>query len=268
MSARIGSLTVVGSGITAISHITLEAMNSIKTCDVVFHVVADVLTESWIVENSKESKTLIDFYIPGQHRRITYDAMKDSIVREVKKGRNVCAVFYGHPGIFVNPSHSAVKELASENYPVFMQPGISAEDCMFADLGVDPATNGCCSIEATNFLVYSRAIDTTVPLVIWQIGMVGDPTYDPQPKTSKINILVEKLCRYYPPSHKVCIYEAALYSVSRSRIEWCELIDVGRCEINGISTMFVPPLSSPEIDSYFLTKLGLSIDEGHIKSIP
>jgi hypothetical protein len=38
-----------------------------------------------------------------------------------------------------------------------MLPAISAEDCLFADLGVDPADHGCPSYEATDFLVHGAA---------------------------------------------------------------------------------------------------------------
>jgi precorrin-3B methylase len=256
-----GSLTIVGSGIKAISHFTIESMMAIKAADVVFHVVADNITESWISENAKHHRSMVDFYIPGQHRRTTYEEMKNQIVDEVKRGKNVCAVFYGHPGIFVNPSHAALRELVDQGYPVTMQPGISAEDCLFADIGIDPATHGCCSIEATNFLIYERAIDTTMPLVMWQIGMVGDPTFTPEPAMRRVDALIEKLSRFYPASHNVCVYEAALYSVSKPRKEWRQLADVAKCEINGISTMYIPALKSAKYDSYFLQKLGLRIDE-------
>jgi hypothetical protein len=37
-----------------------------------------------------------------------------------------------------------------------MLPGISAEDCLFADLGIDPGIYGCQSYEATDFLANGR----------------------------------------------------------------------------------------------------------------
>jgi precorrin-6B methylase 1 len=256
-----GSLTIVGSGIKAVSHFTVEAMMAIRDADIVFHVVADQVTEHWITTNAKEQKTLTDFYVPAQHRRTTYLKMKESIVEEVKKGRNVCALFYGHPGIFVNPSHAAAGELRREGYSVLMQPGISAEDCLFADLGIDPATNGCCSMEATQFLTFERSLDTSMPVILWQIGMTGNPTYSPHGEIMRTDVLLEKLLRFYPPTHKVCVYEAAVYSVSRCRCDWSDLGDFPKQEINGISTMYIPLLSPTNYDHYFLDKLHLQIDQ-------
>jgi hypothetical protein len=52
-----------------------------------------------------------------------------------------------------------------------MLPGVSAEDNLIADLGVDPA--GLQSYEATGFLVYKYRFDTSAGLVLWQVGVLG-----------------------------------------------------------------------------------------------
>jgi len=39
-----------------------------------------------------------------------------------------------------------------------MLPGISAEDCLFADIGVDPGIYGCQSFEATDLFVNESLI--------------------------------------------------------------------------------------------------------------
>lgn len=263
-----GELTITGSGITAISHITIEAQIAIRRADLVYHVVADVITRNWIEENSKAQKTLTDFYVPGQLRRETYANMASSIADAVRKGLNVCAVFYGHPGVFVNPSHTVAKQLREEGYKVIMQPGISAEDCMFADLGFDPATDGCTSIEATQLVVYNRQVDVTMPLIIWQIGMVGDPTHNPSGKVRSLDVIIEKLRLYYPGEHQVCVYEAALYSVTKPRCDWAALSNLGDLEINGISTLYIPKLKSATFDEEYLRKTGLAIEGSRVIPAP
>ena len=40
-----------------------------------------------------------------------------------------------HPGVYVAPSHETVLRARAEGYPARMLPGISSEDCLFADLG-------------------------------------------------------------------------------------------------------------------------------------
>ncbi len=54
-----------------------------------------------------------------------------------------------------------------------MEPGISAEDCLYADLGLDPGTYGCQHYEASNLMFYQRTIDTAAYLILWQPGVAG-----------------------------------------------------------------------------------------------
>ena len=65
------------------------------------------------------------------------------MLQEVRLGKVVVGVFYGHPGIFVAPSHRAISIARAEGYEAKMLPAVSAEDSLYADLGVDPSRCGC-----------------------------------------------------------------------------------------------------------------------------
>jgi len=97
------------------------------------------------------------------------------LLREVRAGFNVLCLFYGHPGVFVSPSHRALIIAREEGYQARMLPGISAEDYLFADLEVDPAICGCMTYEASELLLRNRIPDPTMHNVIWQVGSVGIP---------------------------------------------------------------------------------------------
>ena len=43
---------------------------------------------------------------------------------------------------------------------------MSAEDCLFADLGLDPAVVGCAQYEATDLLIYGRRPDPSAALIV------------------------------------------------------------------------------------------------------
>jgi uncharacterized protein YabN with tetrapyrrole methylase and pyrophosphatase domain len=130
------------------------------------------------------------------------------------EGLNVCVVYYGHPGVFVNPSHDSIRRARAEGFNARMLPGISAEDCLFADLGIDPSTHGCQSFEATDFLLNRRKFDISSHLILWQIGAIGDFTYDPdRDNKSTLTIMVDFLERYYDPHDQVYIYQAAEYAI-------------------------------------------------------
>lgn len=100
------------------------------------------------------------------------------MLREVRNGLDVVGAFYGHPGVFVNPSHRALAIAKSEGYRAKMLPGVSAEDCLFADLGIDPANPGCLTYEASDFLLREKPLNIYCHLVLWQVGCIGVPDFN------------------------------------------------------------------------------------------
>lgn len=95
------------------------------------------------------------------------------MLQAVRDGLKVVGIFYGHPGVFTLPSRRAIEIARSEGYSAQMLPGISAEDCLFADLLVDPSFAGAQSVEATDLLLKERPLLTTSHVIIWQVGCVG-----------------------------------------------------------------------------------------------
>src|ERR1019366_5373545 len=132
------------------------------------------------------------------------------ILRGVRAGRRVCAALYGHPGVFVHAGHEAIRIAREEGHRARMLAAISSEDCLFADLGVDPGVTGCQSYEATNFLMRRRNIDVSVPLVLWQIGVIGIFDHRPLDGPGGLGVLAEVLGDAYGFEHEAIIYEASL----------------------------------------------------------
>lgn len=83
-------------------------------------------------------------------------------------------MFYGHPGIFAWSPHEVIKVALAEHFQARMEPGISSEDCLYADLGVAPGRYGCQHYEARQQLSYGTPVNPGVYLVLWQVGLVGD----------------------------------------------------------------------------------------------
>src|SRR3546814_7403877 len=100
--------------------------------------------------------------------------MEAAIMAEVRAGKRVCAVFYGHPGVFADVPHAVIRKARADGISARMEPGISAEACLYADLGIDPGRSGVLSLESTHFLVYQHTIDTSAHLLLWQVALSGD----------------------------------------------------------------------------------------------
>lgn len=238
-----GSLIIVGSGIKAISHITIESKNAIINSDIVYYLVTDEFMGDWLRTLNKNTHSLIDHYIENKPRIETYNEIINTILKSVRSNLKVCVVFYGHPGVYVNPSHRVIQLLKAEGFKAEMYPGISAEDCLYCDLDFDPAIVGCQSYEATFFCYHKPPFNKYAGLILWQIGVIGTKDYNPSANIANdLDILRKRLVRIYGREHRVCIYEASRFISCDATAIWCSLSELMNVDISHISTLFVPPM--------------------------
>ncbi|MDE2256386.1 MAG: hypothetical protein KGK05_01325, partial [Xanthomonadaceae bacterium] len=239
-----GSLACIGIGITLGSHLTPLARSHIEQADVVFLAASDGIVEKWIESLHTDVRSLQPFYAANKSRNKTYREMVNAILAQVRAGQKVCAAFYGHPGVFAWAPHEAIRIARKEGYAAHMEPGISAEDCLYADLGIDPGTFGCQHYEAGQLLFYKRRIDPSAYLVLWQVGALGDQGRGAAHSATHLpyrKILIERLARDYPRTHKITIYRAATLPIHAPRIERIALRRLADADIEGADTLVIPP---------------------------
>ncbi len=258
-----GKLVVIGSGIKSIAHITLEAQAHLQQSDIVLYASADPVTEMWVQKQNPNYFDLYQYYGNNKNRRITYTQMIERIMEEVRQGKYVCALFYGHPGVFVTASHNAIELAHREGFEAEMLPGISAEDCLFADLGVDPSIPGLQTFEATDLLLKKRPINPEINLVIWQVGCVGDVAFKFDGfGNEKFNVLLDYLEQYYAPDHEIINYLASTSTMSKPMTAKHKLADFRKPEIakevSGMCTFFIPAARMTDSDPEMCKKLGLT----------
>jgi uncharacterized protein YabN with tetrapyrrole methylase and pyrophosphatase domain len=251
-----GSLVNVGLGMTLGSHISPLSRNFIEKADVVFVGASNQLVEEWVKSMNKDVRSLQPFYSEGTSRMITYRKMVDAIMTEVRAGKNVCGAFYGHPGVFAWAPHETIRQCHKEGYKAHMEAGISAEDCLYADLGIDPGTRGCIHYEASQFMFRNKIIDPTTYLVLWQVGVAGDKSLAKFSVEAEYKqILVDLLLETYPESHKVTLYECAVLPIERARIEEINLIDIPQADISLKTTVVIKPCKETTNNNELLAKI-------------
>jgi siroheme synthase len=237
-----GSLACVGMGMTLGSHLTPLARSHIEQADVVFAGLSDGIVEKWLERMHPDVRSLQPYYREGKSRLKTYREWVELMMVEVRGGKRVCGVFYGHPGIFAWSPHKAIATARAEGFQAHMEPGISAEDCLYADLGIDPGRFGCQHFEASQLLFFERRIDVTGYLVLWQVALVGDrslgrfatgPAYR--------QLLVELLQRDYPADHEVIIYRAATLPIEAPRVRRVALQELPQTALTAEETVVLPP---------------------------
>lgn len=232
-----------------------------RAADRLFFLVAEPATRIWLENELPSAESLHDVFWEGRPRQAAYEEIVERLLAPVRQGQDVCVAFYGHPGVFVHSSHEAIRRARAEGFAASMLPGISAEDCLFADLEVDPAADGCQSFEATDFLIRDRIFDPHSALVLWQIGALGVSTYHLRDlwNASGLAILVEALLRHYSPEHPAVVYENTHYPVCDPLIQRTTIAGIPGCRISTHSTLWVPPIAKAPLDAAMAEQLGLSV---------
>ncbi|RAP59810.1 hypothetical protein BTJ49_02750 [Oleiagrimonas sp. MCCC 1A03011] len=235
----------MGLGMVLGSHLSPLARSHIEQADVVFAALSDGIVEMWLKRMHPDVRSLQPYYNEGKKsRKVTYQEWVDVMMTEVRAGKNVCAVFYGHPGIFAWSPHEIIKVAKAEGYRTHMEPGISAEDCLYADLGIDPGRRGCQHYEASQLLFYDTPINAQAFLILWQAGLVGDMSmkrFSTGPEYRQV--LVDVLARDYTLDHRVIIYRGATLPIEQPRIRETTLGGLPGIDISSEETVVLPPAS-------------------------
>jgi uncharacterized protein YabN with tetrapyrrole methylase and pyrophosphatase domain len=254
--AAAGSLTCVGLGMLLGADLTPAARHAIEQADKVFASVADGVFELWLKTLNPHFESLQPHYCEGTSRLVTYQQMVAVILQDVRAGLRVCVALYGHPGVFAWPAHRAIALARAEGFAARMLPGVSAADCLYADLGIDPGTHGCVHSEATQWLLFERTVDTAGFLILWQVGVVGDLSLSQfSTDTRYRQLLLTQLLHYYPPTHQITLYEAANLATCPPRIERCALSTLLELDISLRTTVVIPPVRERAVDSAIRAQL-------------
>lgn len=237
-----GSLACVGLGMMLGAHLSPRSRSHIEQADVVFAAVSDPLVELWLQQMHPDVRSLQPYYAEGKSRQDTYREMVDAMLAEVRAGKTVCGAFYGHPGVFALAPHRAIERARQEGFEALMEPGISAEDCLYSDLGIDPGTVGCQHYEASQLMFYKRRIDPSAYLVLWQAGIAGDRSFRRFATPAAYRqLLVDLLSEDYPLDHPCTVYEAATLPIQAPRRETFPLHALPEVAMGVQSTLVLPP---------------------------
>ena len=237
-----GSLVLAGIGYQTAGHVTSEVLTLMRSVDRLFFLVYDPLHERWLRRVNPRSVSLAKTMKEGRALADGCHEMALRILNPVRRGLNVCAVFSGHPTIAVDPAHEALRLARLDGLRAKMLPAVSGMDCLFADLGVDPA-GGCQFFDAEALLEKRFRLDPQSCLVLFQAGVIGVRRHRlrQEPSRAALLSLTKRLLKYYDSQREVVIYEAAMLPVGRSRIERIPLAALPKAKLSPISTLYIPP---------------------------
>lgn len=244
-NSRPGSLTIIGTGIETIG-VAVGDVKLIEDADKVLFCVADPATIVWLKRLRPDALDLYVLYGENKVRYTTYMQMTEAQLYWVRKGLKVVVVFYGHPGIFVLSTHRAIMLARREGHKAIMKAGVCALDTLCADLGVDPCHPGMQTHEATDCLVRQRKLDTSLHVVLWQVGLIGELGYRRQGYlNTNFSYFISWLQSIYGQDYPVTHYIGSRYPTINSLVEVYKLNELHdpaiQTKITGLSTFYIPP---------------------------
>lgn len=208
----VGSLTVVGTGIESTTQLSVGARAAIRAADVTFFQVADPVSALRVRALCPNTRSLASYFSDDKPRGETYEAICAVVTGEAAAGRHVCLVMYGHPGFYGTAAHEAVRRVRALGMPARMLPAVSALDCLFADLGLDPVRGGLQVYEASHFVQARPPLDAGATLVLLQAGILGERGNTPTPAVQeRYRALVGLLAEALGAGREAVLYEAAEY---------------------------------------------------------
>lgn len=259
---------VIGSGTKSIDHLTREALDVIKSGGTIFLLDKRNKVRELTKEFADEYVHCEEYYEDGIPRKDIYKNIADEIVTEAKQSNDhVTFISYGHPVVFVTPTQYILDAGESEDLNVDVLPGVSATACLFADMGLDPQ-NGIQMYEATDMLLRKHNINTSVPMFLWQIGVLETKLNSEKPShPNRFQRLKEYLQEWYPDQHTVYLTRTATNSNEEFEKIPFQLESLEECHdiVTNAHTLYVPPSAEPGIRDDELSELLES--EEHLDTI-
>src|SRR5262249_32317034 len=146
------SLTLVGTGYRLAGHLTLESQSALEEADAGFYLVTGPGTSADLRSLHPGARSLHICYREGENGRVSLWRMVDEVFSELTRGLRVGVAFSGHPAIGLPAAHEMMRRARREGIPARMLPAVSFEDCVVADVGVDPGLEGRRMLDAGFFL--------------------------------------------------------------------------------------------------------------------
>ncbi len=258
---------IVGTGVIPGLHLTREAEAAIKGSNEVLYVDKSFGIEELLGKLCVKITDLHTVsYREGEGRLDAYRTMASLVVDAALDHPPVTFALYGHPLVYALPPFMVIAAAEAVGLRVKVLPGISSLDAMFADLRIDPCTQGFQMYEATDILLRKRPLQADVPCFLWQIGTVGSRIYtEASSKPERFSKIKEYLLNFYPSDHRmVAVYSSSIPLAPPTFVEFTlGTIEEHAGDLHQGVTIFIPPVNMRPIVDEDLLKSMDNLEELH-----
>lgn len=262
---------IVGLGIVNVRQITHEVDEALQRSREVLLVAQGFGMVEYVNQLCSNVTDLSSAYREGDNRINAYNMMTAKVIEAALDHPPVTFALYGHPLVFALPPFQILKIAPLFELRVKTLPGISAMDCLFVDLKLDPA-RGLQIYEATDLLLRQRPLQPDVPCLIWQIGAVETQLYSMRTsKPERFLRMKNYLLKFYPPEHKIVAVYSSSFPLAPSLLTEFAITDFESHsqEIHPGATLYVPPVSTrPVVDHELLQETASVLHLQKIVDLP
>lgn len=250
---------IVGLGIVNVRQVTREVEEALRRSREILYVAEIFGLAEYLHQLCPHVTDLRKIaYREGEDRMNAYNTMTAKVIEAALEHPPVTFALYGHPLVFAFPPFQILRVAPLLGLRVKIFPGISAMDCLFVDLKLDPA-EGLQMYEATDILLRQRPLQPDVPCFIWQVGAVESRLYsEASSKPERFSRIKNYLLQYYPPEHKVVAVYSSTFPLAPSRLTPFAIRDIEvQCQdLHPGITLYIPPVDDrPVVDHELLKEM-------------
>lgn len=262
-------ITIIGSGLRVPDQLTIEALEVISNCKVVFTIFHPknlvIETIDWYKSRSdfKFPETnvicLDDLYESNRLRKENYTDAANTIINGVKEfGTPVAYLTQGNPVNLDQVTAKVIKLSKELGYSCDVIPGVSSIDTMLVDLRVEIAP-GLQIFEASCLVGQGLKPDNRLSCIIQQISHFGTNYIikGRKPKIGYLTPLKDYLIRFYPKEHEVIFVRSRFNADELSRIKIVKIENLDSFHSDDLlgSSLYIPPSEKPLMEKSFADQM-------------
>tara|TARA_Y100001933_G_C19008265_1_gene567567 strand:- start:3599 stop:4330 length:732 start_codon:yes stop_codon:yes gene_type:complete len=241
-------LYAIGLGLDVRAHISNEAIQTLKSCRVVYVLSPDSLSLELIQALSPTIKVVdcSPYYNAEDLRPNVYENIARDIINEADNYTNIGIAVYGNPMFLVSAVERIIEKAESKGIKTKVIPAISSFDTLLADLKIDLGY-GVTLIDASLLVSTKPNIDARLPLLIFQVANIGSNKVERgEIHSSRLEPLIDYLKTIYPENH-----ECKIIVSSKGIFDPGYIADLRISELStsdAISLSHRPTIYIPEMD--------------------
>jgi hypothetical protein len=241
---------VLGLGVKAIAHITLETHRIVQELDYAVYMDSGTEVQEYLDSMGVNGLNVMDWYQDGQRRQTVYEAISDHIVEKASSLKRVGYLAPGNP-IFLNSIVTRIeKQCREKRLPYFLLASVSSIDTIINDLRIPIGDVGLQCFDATTFGRLRPNVDISVPLMLFDPALFNTPIvkFREPPVQEAIIALQKLLLEIYKPDARWILVSSAGQFGDASRFYWDVLKELHQHpKLISIGTLVLPGGWWPEM---------------------